>query len=101
MTIVTVELIISNLYSEKMGETSLRQRKKKLQQKSEGKQVIPAATRDQTSEEEEDSDALWGFVQTISVILGVVVMVVMGYCYAKYCGKLLDNHLWFSNIKVS
>ncbi|XP_064628354.1 protein C-mannosyl-transferase DPY19L3-like isoform X2 [Lineus longissimus] len=67
--------------------------------------VHPSATsnhepRNMSANTEEDTEAEvnW-FLKTISFILGVSTVVILGYIYARHINTLHENQLWFSNLK--
>ena len=54
----------------------------------------------QASQTETEDDSREGLLTVLSVVVGILGMVAMGYIHAKYMATIHENWMWFSNIKV-
>ena len=53
-----------------------------------------------SSTSQQKSDSRGGILAVISVGVGIIAMVTMGYIHARYMTQIHENWMWFSNIKV-
>ena len=56
--------------------------------------------RKKTHTSQAKDDSMEGILAVVSVAVGIMCMVAMGYVHANYMTTLHENWLWFSNIKV-
>ena len=86
-----------------MGETGLRQRKKKsriIHHGGAGDGKASSTKADNAFQETETSGGVSTIVTAVNTLVGLVVMVYISYHYAVYCNTLHENQMYFTNIKV-
>lgn len=76
--------------------TEVRSRKHKAQKRDDSRKKITEPEKVPPA----DSESEFSLITMVSLLLGVIVMVALGYGHAKYMATIHENWMWFSNIKV-
>ena len=80
--------------------SEVRPRKPKSQKRDTAAKKKDGSAKPASAKPDSADTDLGGFLVVLSVIVGIVAMVTVGYIHANYMATLHENWMWFTNIKV-